>query len=104
MIERAKQSWSTNIKFNFKIELVTDRENPLFIRVYMNNGNRVLSLIPTFSEKIPYYPQMVKAVNGKKGVFDMEAGVYFTPFVDEQTEESGLNEDEREALEEFNEW
>lgn len=86
-----------------EIELVTDRENPLFIRVYMNNGNRVLSLIPTFSEKIPYYPQMVKAVNGKKGVFDMEAGVYFTPFVDEQTEESGLNEDEREALEEFNE-
>lgn len=33
----------------------------------------------------------------------MEAGVYFTPFVDEETEESGLNEDEREALEEFNE-
>ncbi|SHE37924.1 cell division protein FtsQ [Atopostipes suicloacalis DSM 15692] len=86
-----------------EIELVTDRENSLFIRVYMNNGNRVLSLIPTFSEKIPYYPQMVKAVNGKKGVFDMEAGVYFTPFVDEETEESGLNEDEREALEEFNE-
>lgn len=85
-----------------EIELVTDRENSLFIRVYMNNGNRVLSLIPTFSEKIPYYPQMVKAVNGKKGVFDMEAGVYFTPFVDEETEESGLNEDEREALEEFN--
>lgn len=86
-----------------EIELVTDRENSLFIRVYMNNGNRVLSLIPTFSEKIPYYPQMVKAVNGKKGVFDMEAGVYFTPFVDEQTEESGLNEDEKEELEEFNE-
>src|SRR5699024_10356255 len=54
-----------------EIELVTDRENSLFIRVYKNNGNRVLSLIPTFSEKIPYYPQMVKAVNGKKGVFDM---------------------------------
>lgn len=86
-----------------EIELVTDRENSLFIRVYMNNGNRVLSLIPTFSEKIPYYPQMVKAVNGKKGIFDMEAGVYFTPFVDEQTEESGLNEDEKEELEEFNE-
>lgn len=85
-----------------EIELITDRPNSLFIRVYMNNGNRVLSSIPTFSEKIPYYPQMVQAVNGKKGVFDMEVGVYFTPFVDGQTEESGLNEGEREPLEEFN--
>jgi len=85
-----------------EIELITDRTNSLFIRVYMNNGNRVLSSIPTFSEKIPYYPQMVQAVNGKKGVFDMEVGVYFTPFVDGQTEESGLNEGEREPLEEFN--
>src|SRR5699024_2127385 len=47
-----------------EIELITDRTNSLFIRVYMNNGNRVLSSIPTFSEKIPYYPQMVQAVNG----------------------------------------
>lgn len=85
-----------------EIELITDRTNSLFIRVYMNNGNRVLSSIPTFSEKIPYYPQMVQAVKGKKGVFDMEVGVYFTPFVDGQTEESGLNEGEREPLEEFN--
>lgn len=84
-----------------EIELVSDRKNPLFIRVYMNNGNRVLSSIPTFAEKIPYYPQMVKAVNGRKGVFDMEVGVYFTPFADGETEESGVNEDERESLEEF---
>ena len=103
MIEELSKVDTPILNLISEIELVTDRENSLFIRVYMNNGNRVLSLIPTFSEKIPYYPQMVKAVNGKKGVFDMEAGVYFTPFVDEETEESGLNEDEREALEEFNE-
>lgn len=85
-----------------EIELVQTRSNPLFIRVYMNNGNRVLSSIPTFADKIPYYPQMVQAVNGRKGIFDMEVGVYFTPFVDGESEDSGLDEEEREALEEFN--
>lgn len=84
-----------------EIELVESRSNPLFIRVYMNNGNRVLSSIPTFAEKIPYYPQMVKAVEDKKGVFDMEAGVYFTPFTDGESEDSGVNEEERETLDDF---
>lgn len=84
-----------------EIELVETRNNPLFIRVYMNNGNRVLSAIPTFAEKIPYYPQMVQAVEGKKGVFDMEAGVFFIPFTDGESEESGVNEEERQAIEGF---
>lgn len=102
MIEELSKVEMPILNLISEIELVTSRTNPLFIRIYMNNGNRVLSSIPTFAEKIPYYPQMVKAVNGKKGVFDMEVGVYFTPFVDGQTEESGLDEDEREVLEEFN--
>ncbi|HLR92228.1 MAG TPA: cell division protein FtsQ/DivIB [Atopostipes sp.] len=102
MIEELSKVEQPILNLISEIELVSDRKNPLFIRVYMNNGNRVLSSIPTFAEKIPYYPQMVKAVNGKKGVFDMEVGVYFTPFADGETEESGMNEDERESLEEFN--
>lgn len=85
-----------------EIELISSHSNPFFIRVYMNNGNQILSSIPTFAEKIPYYPQMVKIVEGKKGIFDMEAGVYFTPFTDGESDESGINEDERETLDEFN--
>lgn len=87
-----------------EIELVESRSNPLFIRVFMNNGNRVLSSIPTFAEKIPFYPQMVQAVGGQQGVFDMEAGVYFIPFAsgeEEITEDTEVNESERQALEEF---
>lgn len=102
MIEQLSKVDMPILNLISEIELITNRTNPLFIRVYMNNGNRVLSSIPTFAEKIPYYPQMVQAVNGKKGVFDMEVGVYFTPFVDGQTEESGLDEEETESLEEFN--
>ena len=88
-----------------EIELVEHRTNPLFIQVYMNNGNRVLSSIPSFSEKIPYYPQLVAAVSGQKGVFDMEVGVYFIPFIDgeEINEETEVAESERQPVEGFNE-
>ena len=88
-----------------EIELVEHRTNPLFIQVYMNNGNRVLSSIPSFSEKIPYYPQLVAAVSGQKGVFDMEVGVYFIPFMDgeEINEKTEVDESERQPVEGFNE-
>lgn len=102
MIEQLGELDAPILNLISEIELVENRDNPLFIRVYMNNGNRILASIPTFSEKIPYYPQMVKAVEGKKGIFDMEAGVYFIPFVDGESEESGIDEDGRESIEEFN--
>ena len=88
-----------------EIELVEHRTNPLFIQVYMNNGNRVLSSIPSFSEKIPYYPQLVAAVSGQKGIFDMEVGVYFIPFMDgeEINENTEVDESERQPVEGFNE-
>jgi cell division protein FtsQ len=85
-----------------EIEFVNNETNPLMIQVYMNNGNRVLASIPSFSEKMPYYPQMVKAVHSQKGVFDMESGVYFIPFVDEEGEDGEVDESERQVIEEFN--
>ncbi len=107
MIEELSELDGPILNLISEIELVEDRSNPLFIRIFMNNGNRVLSSIPTFAEKIPYYPQMVQAVGGQKGVFDMEAGVYFIPFVDEDEEEidaeTEVDESERQELEEFNE-
>lgn len=102
MIEELSKLNTPILNLISEIELVESRSNPLFIRVYMNNGNRVLSTIPGFSEKIPYYPQMVQAVEGRKGVFDMEAGVFFIPFIDGESEESGMNEDERQELDGFN--
>lgn len=87
-----------------EIELVESRANPLFIQVFMNNGNRVLSSIPSFAEKISYYPQMVKAVSGQKGVFDMEVGVTFTPFVTQEDIDADTEVDdaERQELEGLN--
>ncbi|MDN6195258.1 MAG: hypothetical protein L0I93_02045 [Atopostipes suicloacalis] len=64
----------------------------------MNNGNRILAKIPDFSEKMSFYPKMVQAVESKKGVFDMEAGIYFTPFKDSDNLDLGVNSEEEENL------
>ena len=107
MIEELSQLDESILNLISEIELTENRSNPLFIQVFMNNGNRVLSSIPEFSEKIPYYPEMVQAVEGEKGVFDMEAGVYFLPFAKEEEEEidadTEVDESARQELEEFNE-
>lgn len=104
MIEELGELEPSILNLISEVELVEHRSNSLFIQVYMNNGNRVLSSIPNFSEKIPYYPQMVAAVAGQKGVFDMEVGVYFTPFVEGQeiNADTEIDEENRQPVEGFN--
>ncbi len=104
IIEEMSQLDPSILHLISEIELVENRTNPLFIQAYMNNGNRVLSSIPSFAEKISYYPQMVQAVSGMKGVFDMEVGVYFTPFLSQENidADSQVDEEERQVLEGIN--
>lgn len=101
IIEELKKVDDSILNLISEVELTKTDQNPLSIQVYMNNGNHILSKIPDFSEKILYYPQMVKAVEGKKGVFDMEAGIYFMPFLDGESEESGINEEDGQEIDEF---
>ncbi len=99
MIDEMSQLDPAILHLISEIELVENRSNPLFIRAYMNNGNRVLSAIPSFAEKISYYPQMVQAVSGLKGVFDMEVGVTFIPFVTQENIDADTEVDEMERQE-----
>lgn len=63
------------------------------IRLYMNDGNQVIASIPTFSNRMQYYPVMKNETGEIKGVFNMQAGAYFTPYdAADLSEES--NEDE----------
>lgn len=103
MIEELKKVEDPILNLISEIELTKTETNPLFVQIYMNNGNRILSNIPEFSEKILYYPKMVQAVEGKKGVFDMEAGIYFTPFIDGESEDSGINMSAGQELDDFDE-
>lgn len=57
------------------------KENPGHITVYMDDGFEVRAIIPSFAEKMEYYPEITAQLNGlEKGVIDMEVGTYFTPF------------------------
>lgn len=63
-----------------EVEWIENERNPLLVKAYMNNGNEVLASIPSFSERLKRYPQLVRAVKGENGLFDLEAGAYFLPF------------------------
>ena len=62
-----------------EIELSTEPEKPNTIYVKMADGNRVVAIINTFSQKMKYYPQMVEQVEGQRGTFNLEVGAYFIP-------------------------
>lgn len=57
----------------------TDTDDYL-ITIYMNDGNQVNASIPTFAEKMVYYPDIVQQIGDQKGIINIEVGVYFTPF------------------------
>ncbi|CZR01834.1 cell division protein FtsQ/DivIB [Trichococcus ilyis] len=63
-----------------EIKYTGTEENPYAITVYMNDGNEVRAILPSFAEKILYYPDIVSQLGEAKGVIDLEVGVYFTPF------------------------
>lgn len=72
-----------------EIKYTGTEENPYAITVYMNDGNEVKAILPSFAEKILYYPDIVSQLGETKGTIDLEVGVYFTPFA--QSVEEGVS-------------
>lgn len=62
----------------------TPTENDAYsIQVYMNDGNEVQAIIPSFGEKMNYYPSIVSQLNPEvKGIIDLEVGSFFQPYKD----------------------
>lgn len=57
------------------------KADPDTITVFMDDGYEVQALLPTFSDKMMYYPEIVAQLSGEeKGVIDMEVGTFFTPY------------------------
>ncbi len=69
-----------------EIKYTGTEENPYSITVYMNDGNEIKAILPTFAEKILYYPDIVSQLGATKGIVDLEVGAYFTPFSQSETE------------------
>ncbi|MET1013754.1 MAG: FtsQ-type POTRA domain-containing protein [Paenisporosarcina sp.] len=59
------------------------KSDPYRIRIFMNDGNEVRAIIPTFAKKINYYPSLLAQIEGsEKGVFDLEVGSFFQSYSD----------------------
>ncbi|WP_144509359.1 cell division protein FtsQ/DivIB [Bacillus sp. FJAT-22090] len=79
----------------------TPSENDAYsIRVYMNDGNEIKAIIPSFSEKMNFYPSIVSQLDPDiKGIIDLEVGSFFQPYVEvysEQTDEEAMEVEEEQ--------
>ena len=82
-----------------EIEHTPSETDQYLVTVYMNDGNQVIATLPTFAEKMNYYPDMVQKIGNQKGIINLEVGGYFAPFeneMDELPEESQEGEDSPE--------
>lgn len=70
-----------NIKNSIsEIEFKQSASDDYLISLNMNDGNQVIASIPTFSKNMPYYPDIVRKLEGQKGVVNLEVGGTFTKF------------------------
>lgn len=76
-----------------EIEYMPSEIDDYLITIYMNDGNHVIATLPSFAEKMNYYPDMVQKVGDQKGVINLEVGGFFTPFETEEESPSTEGED-----------
>ncbi|TQR16475.1 cell division protein FtsQ/DivIB [Psychrobacillus vulpis] len=71
------------------------------IQVFMNDGNEVQAIIPSFSEKMNYYPSIVSQLEPDvKGIIDLEVGTFFQPYKEvysQEIEEEAVEVEEEQA-------
>lgn len=70
--------------------IYTPTENDAYsIQVFMNDGNEIKAIIPSFAEKMNYYPSIVSQLDPDiKGIIDLEVGSFFQPYVEVHNEET----------------
>ncbi|WP_019413886.1 cell division protein FtsQ/DivIB [Paenisporosarcina sp. TG20] len=81
-----------------QIESVPSEADPYRIRLFMNDGYEVRAIIPTFAEKMNYYPSIIAQIDDAgKGVIDIEVGSFFQTYSELYNPQ--LEEEENEASE-----
>lgn len=62
------------------IQAVEESDTSDHIIVNMEDGNQIYAVLPTFAQKVNFYPNIVNQLEGRQGVIDLEVGAYFTPY------------------------
>ena len=66
-----------------QIESVPSEADPYRIRLFMNDGFEIRAVIPSFADKMNYYPSIIAQIGeSEKGVIDIEVGSFFQTYVD----------------------
>jgi cell division protein FtsQ len=77
-----------------QVKYAPTKSNDQLLNLYMNDGNQVIVNISNMSSQMEYYPQVAKEMD-KKGVIDMEVGIFAYPYqVSESTTETEAEEKE----------
>jgi cell division protein FtsQ len=78
-----------------QIESVPSKADPYRIRLFMNDGYEVRAVIPSFAEKMNYYPSIIAQIGDTdKGVIDIEVGSFFQTYLDMYNPQPKEEEDE----------
>ncbi|WP_088809575.1 MULTISPECIES: cell division protein FtsQ/DivIB [Listeria] len=81
MVEQMNQLPEEVIRAISEVHLDPKKSDAEHIVLYMNDGNQVSATIPTFAEKMSYYPSIVAQLQeGQKGVINLEVGAYFESY------------------------
>lgn len=71
-----------------QINMHATEGDPYSIRLFMNDGFEVRAIIPTFVDKLNYYPSIVSQIpKNQEGVIDLEVGSFYKPFDEEYMED-----------------
>ncbi|HLQ75326.1 MAG TPA: FtsQ-type POTRA domain-containing protein [Alloiococcus sp.] len=88
LLEELNETNESVLALISEIELLGKERNPELLKVNMNDGSQVLINILNFANRINYYPLLSDAVDNELGVFDLEAGTFFTPYNSNQSSSS----------------
>lgn len=62
-----------------EIKYAPTKQNPQRIILFMNDGNEVFAKIPTFADKMAYYPSIAAQMK-HRGIVDLQVGAYSYPY------------------------